>query len=159
MIRLNIAKSGFTLIEMVFSLSIFSIIMSVFVHLFMSVTIDFNNVIKETRENYYLNETFRYIEVDLSEDAKDIEVLNNRIVVKKIDHRNPDSSPIHYIELEEDRLVIKYSKYGNIIATNNILKNVEQFSVSKSGKLIFLRIKLKRGKMVERCLGARYAIH
>lgn len=121
----------------------------------MSITIDFRTAIKETRENYYLNETFRYIETDLSEDTKEIEVLNNRVIVKKMDYRNPGSSPIHYIELEEDRLIVKYSKYGNIIATNNILKNIEQFSVSKTGKLIFLSIKLKEGKTVERCLGAR----
>jgi hypothetical protein len=117
---------------------------------------EYKEGVHEGRQSFYVNELFRYMEVELSYDVKGVEIQGNTLIVKKIDYINPDQQPVHHIKLEGDELVIKYYKYGYFSGTNNIIRDVEEFRVSKTNNYIFIMVKLKRGKVVERCLGIKY---
>lgn len=158
-IKVHISKKckGYFLVEIVVAISIFSIIMLAVIHNFMNAVTEFKKGLDAGKEDFYVNEVIRYIEVELFENTKRVEVSANTIIVQKIDHENLDNNTIHYIQLSGDKLIIKRSKYGNIIGTpNNIISNVEEFKVDQEKNLIFIALKLKGGNLVERCIGIRY---
>lgn len=149
-------KKGYSLIEVVLALGIFSIIVSSVVQLFISTTVEFKDELNAVKDNFYLNEVFRFIEVELTCETKDVEAVDNILIVKKFDYINPDQQPINHIKLEGGNLIIKYYKYGGVSGRNIIIRNIEEFKVSKRDKYIYIALKAKEGILVERCLVLKY---
>lgn len=149
-------KKGLSLIEVVLALGIFSIFASSVVQLFISTTVEFKDELNAVKDNFYVNEVFRFIEIELTYEAKAVEAVDNILIVKKFDYINPDQQPVNYIKLEGGNLIIKYYKYGSVSGTNNIIRNVEEFKVSKRDKYIYIALKVKEGILVERCLVVKY---
>lgn len=151
-------RRGYSLIEAVAAISILLIIMSVVVQFFMSVTTEYKTAINNVREKYYINEAFRYIEVELDyEVKKTVEVSNNVLIISRFYHKNSDEKPIRHIKLQGNELVVKYyDKNGHSAATNIILRNIEEFRVSKTNHYIYIALKLEEGPLEERCLALNY---
>ncbi|KAJ51495.1 prepilin-type N-terminal cleavage/methylation domain-containing protein [Clostridium tetanomorphum] len=143
-------KKGFTLIEVLMSISIISIVsLILFKNLVVYLTL-YNKESNIAMEEFYVNEALIFIEQQINE-ANSVQVLgdanNNELKINYEDKSN-------YIKIKNGKLVIAYFKSDSGYI-NNIMLELEDFLVEKSGNLVFVKIITKHGKEYERCFGIR----
>ncbi|MBA5850630.1 type II secretion system protein [Clostridium sp. cel8] len=140
-------KPGFTIIEILIVIAMISTIVSIQV----TVILKYMKVSKEeiyfSRDNFYVNEAFAIIKSEIDK-AKYINISNNMIALKRHDNGEWD-----YIKLSvNSNIVLAYGGPG-FKTTNNVLKNVSEFTVLKRYNMCFLTIKTKRGNVYRKCFG------
>lgn len=143
-------KKAFSILEFIIS---FSISMTIASFLFVIILMCVKDNEKENKSyiNYiYLKQAVDIIDRELATGRFKVETKNNSIILKENKHDNSIEKEI--IKNKEGK-VVSIVKINNIIQTsNNIIKNVEKFYVEEKGDLIFIKIILKEGEIIEKCL-------
>jgi hypothetical protein len=152
--KLHRRGKGYSLVELIAAMGIFLIVTASVSRLFVYTSVVFKGSIRETREDFYVNEAFRYIDTAINNGVKRMDVTNDVIVLERLSYIRPEKKPVDYIRREGDNVVIKYYEYGVAKTTNIILRNIEEFKVKKEGNLLYISIKPRGGKGIERCLGS-----
>ncbi|WP_027624691.1 prepilin-type N-terminal cleavage/methylation domain-containing protein [Clostridium lundense] len=144
-------KKGFSLIEILISISIISIISLAGIR---SLIIYLNLYRKESNhimEEFYVDQAFIFIEQQLDA-AESIDIFKNNKDVNEIKVNNKDKS--NYIKLKNGKLVISYNK-SNSKYSNTIMYDVKSFLVEGVCNTVYVKIKTKYGREYERCFGIR----
>jgi prepilin-type N-terminal cleavage/methylation domain-containing protein len=142
---------GLTLIELMCAIFIFTIIIASSVKL-MSYSINyFKNSVYESREDFYINEFFRYVEQECTRNCKSIEIADNSIIIERFNDSNIENKDLDIIKLEGKTIVIRYTTYGYVKTINNVLKNITSFSVYKKNNVFFIEIKTVNEREYQRC--------
>lgn len=101
--------------------------------------------INYSRESFYVSEAFTIIENEIKI-AKYIDIKDNMIILRRYDNAGYD-----YIrENKGTSIVISYGAV-NSSNVNNVLKNIEYFSLERYEKVLYISIKMKRGEPYRRC--------
>lgn len=143
-------KKAFSILEFIIS---FAISMTIASFLFVIILMCVKDNEKENKSyiNYiYLKQAVDIIDRELATGRFKVETKNNSIILKENKHDNSIEKEI--IKNKEGK-VVSIVKINNVIQTsNNIIKNVEEFYVEEKGDLIFIKIVLKEGEIIEKCL-------
>lgn len=140
-------KKGFTLIELIIVTALIGIIASTQVMIISKYMRVHREEINESREYFYVNEAFMIIENQIN-NSKYVEICSNKITIKRYDGKGYD-----YIRKDQDSDII--ISYGAVYSptTNNILKNVKEFKAEEKGRVAYITIETRKGKVYKRCLG------
>lgn len=150
LLKANINNKGFTLIEVVCSVTMFSIIA------LMEIKLLFNYIaiVDETVEcgKFYSSaeDTLNFIS-DRIDEGKCHEIKNDEIIV----HRNViiDGKEIpkeYCIKMENENIKIIYKTMGYYDSTEVVMEDVDSFKVLNKGNLIYLYLG-KNGEELQRC--------
>lgn len=143
-------KKAFSILEFIIS---FAISMTIASFLFVIILMCVKDNEKENKSyiNYiYLKQAVDIIDRELATGRFKVETKNNSIILKENKHDNSIEKEI--IKNKEGK-VVSIVKINNVIQTsNNVIKNVEEFYVEEKGDLIFIKIVLKEGEIIEKCL-------
>jgi prepilin-type N-terminal cleavage/methylation domain len=146
-------RKGFTLLEVIVSIAIFLIIGSCAVKVLTLSIVDFKGIAEDTKEEFYVDEAYRFIEQECKMDTKTVEVIGNKIKLERFSFDNPSRHPIDYIEKSGSNLLIRYTAYGLNLGTNVILRNIQDFSISRDNNLLYIKIKKDSERCYELCIG------
>lgn len=149
---MKIKKSGFTLIEIITALSIFSILVgTLMIWLDMS-SICFTKGMKEDIQNTRAEDAFLFVENQI-QNSYDVTVSNNVLTLSMIEMDN--NHPLNkkeYVKYTNGNLVIRYEENHSFKCENNIIKNIRDFKVQQDGKIIFATIIFDSRREYTRCL-------
>ncbi|MGE5627474.1 MAG: type II secretion system protein [Solirubrobacterales bacterium] len=139
-------KKGFTIIEVIVSTALICILLCSEIILGARYLKAFNESIVESRDTFYVNQAFDFIEmmVDASECTA---VNNNMIELVRRDGKGSD-----WIRRDSSgNLIISYYQcyYGTV---NNVMKKNGSFEAVKNGGAIFILITTQKGKAYRRCI-------
>jgi hypothetical protein len=152
-------KKGVTLIELVVAISISILIITMLTYEINRTSEEYNHTILETSQHFYINEAFRFIEVNLKDLVKEVSVSNDVITLSKYTERNAGMKPVYSdidfnsikiesIRLEGEEVKITYEPSLEKVA---LLKDVAIFTVQKFKDKLFISIQMKRGLVVKKC--------
>jgi competence protein ComGF len=120
----------------------------------------FNNTLLQTSQHFYINEVFRFIDVELKENVKEVAVSENLLSLIKYNKRPKGNQSLVYsdidfestilnsISLRGEELKINYSTSATPVT---LLKDVEDFHLEKYKNKLYITIKLKKGTEVKKC--------
>lgn len=138
-------KKGFTLIELIISLSLMLIVASAE----LTTMEKYMNIYKKTyslnKEFIYVNEALFFIENEIDE-SQYVRIEDNRIILGRKNISREDC-----IELNNNKNIV--IRYGNSNNNNNVVKGVKDFFIEKYGNVIYITIVGEKGKRYERCFG------
>lgn len=148
-------KKGVTLIELIISLFIVSVIVTIEFGSFSNSIKNYKEVILNDREEVYSREALRFIESEIIDvKNKIIKIENNKLVLKKY---NGDMNIIKVAKKSKDefKIVIEYDKVtSNINTTDTIVEGIGGFKVKEDKNLIYIEINTIYGDEYKRCLGS-----
>lgn len=149
-------KGGFTLIELVISLGIFTIITAVSFNIIISATKEYVLYINKSTELDNLDNCLINIDNILrSNYVTAINIEGDKIeVVSKLVH-NGKSIKKKIIYLKDNNLMVKTLINDDLdtsTGNNILLKNVKEFNVLKKGELIYFEIVTKSEEKRIRCI-------
>ena len=139
-------KSGFTIIEVIISTALISILLCMEITVGAKYIKAFNESIEESRDTFYINQAFDFIEM-MMEEADCTAVNNNIIELVRRDGKGSD-----WIRRDSSgNLIISYYQcyYGTV---NNIMKKTASFEAVKSGGAILVLISTQKGKAYRKCI-------
>ncbi|WPC40928.1 type II secretion system protein [Clostridium sp. JS66] len=139
-------KKGFTLIELMLVVSIIGMITSVQAVVMCRYMKIYRQEINSSRESFYINEAFSFIQYQIN-DAKYVKIKNNNVIVI----RRKKGGGFNYIRTDRDSDIIVSYYSEHYSTTNNILKNVKNFKVEKDRKVLYVSIETKKGNVYKRC--------
>lgn len=138
--RESINKKGFTLVEVLTTLFIISIVLSMVMDIYIrDIKIGKENAL-DWRKAEYINQAFSIIEFNLEREVENIIVESNQIIITRV------IGAIDTIKLKDSNIIIKYAG-----TSNYILKEVTDFKVLRKGSLIYISI-LYKGERYIKCL-------
>jgi prepilin-type N-terminal cleavage/methylation domain-containing protein len=139
-------KKGFALIEVIIALALASALICTEITALGRYMKIFRENAYESRDSFYINEAFAFIEY-IVEEALYAEMESNAIKLERRDGTGTD-----WIRRDSDgNLLISYgSRYSS--TTNNIMKNISAFEVRQTGKTFFITIITKKEKVYNKCI-------
>lgn len=141
-------KKGFTLIEILIALAIASIVTALVSTLYLKYNLLYNQNTKYNRDYFYSTEALMFIQNEIR-NSKSISINNNIIEVKY-----PDGITKKYIKYNgAGSLIIVHTENDINLAVNNILRNINNFTVIKKSNTIYVSISINGGEEYERCFG------
>lgn len=149
---MKIKKSGFTLIEIITALSMFSILVGTLMIWLNMSSICFTKGMKENTQNIRAEDAFLFIE-NQKQNSYDVAVSDNVLTLNMIEMDN--NHPLNkkeYIKYSSGDLVIRYEENHAFQCENNIIKNIRDFRVQQDGKIIFVTIIFDDRREYTRCL-------
>ncbi|OFI07579.1 hypothetical protein CLOACE_01830 [Clostridium acetireducens DSM 10703] len=142
-------KKGITIIELLITIGISSMLLIMIMLIFSKTINNYSINMNYRKENFYINEAFIFIESKI-EFYQDVEIVNNKIKLIKKDNETSD-----WIRMTKNgNIIISYDRCSSI-NSNNIVKNIEEFKVSKKENIMYISIKSKKGILYERCFGIK----
>ena len=149
--KLLITNKGISLVELIVAIGLCSIIIAMIIPTFLRFNFLYNKLIINSRSYSYANEAMLFIEDQIHDNTLNTFVNNNRITIQKLDGTKKE---IYFAEKEKGlgNIVVTYYKSSYNSATNNILRNVNDFKFTIKGNLIYLSLTTIDGKVFERCL-------
>lgn len=146
-------KKGFTLLELVISLSIVSVLTMIIIKMFFCEVKNYKNFIRQDRSENYSKEALRFIETQVEDVTnKDIKIEGKKLTIKK---KNGD---INIIEKKPNsnkkyKIIINYYKNINSTWTPDIIvENIEDFIIYRNKNIIYVTIEIENGVKFERCM-------
>ncbi|SUY47201.1 prepilin-type N-terminal cleavage/methylation domain-containing protein [Clostridium putrefaciens] len=143
-------KKGFTILEFIISFAISMTIASILFILILMCIKDNQKDNKDYVNCIYLKQAVDIIERELDKGRYTVQIKNNSIILKEIKKDNPIEKEI--TKTKENRVVSIIKINNSVQTSNNIIKNVKEFYVEQKGDLIFIKIVLMEGEIIERCL-------
>ncbi|MFL0268405.1 prepilin-type N-terminal cleavage/methylation domain-containing protein [Candidatus Clostridium radicumherbarum] len=141
-------KKGLTLLELLIALAIASIVSALVSSFYLKYNSLYNENSRYNRNYYYTSEALMFIQNEIR-NSKNVSASNNVIEVKY-----PDGITKKTIKYNgAGNLTIAHYKSGTYLATNNILTNVNNFSVFQKYNTIYVSITINDGERYERCFG------
>lgn len=145
-------KYGFTLIEIITALSIFSVLVSILIIWLNMSSICFIRGMKENNENTRAEDAFSFIENQV-QNSFNISVENNILSICIIEkNNNPHLNKVEKIKYSYGDLVVEYRENDIFQCENNIIKDIKNFLVEKYGNAIYITVIFNDGKEYTRCL-------
>lgn len=149
---------GFTLIEVIVSISISTILLLITIKISTSLTTNYlmdvkENIKKNNIDNALLN-IDNLINCSLIDDIKG-DFDKNKIIIKYITDINKNYYKIKTIGLYNNNLIvstINYDSDGVTKGDNTLLKNVKEFNVIKKENLIYFEIVMISQERYIRCI-------
>lgn len=146
-------KKGFTLLELIISLSIASILIMIITRMFCYEVKNYKNFIIQDRKENYSKEALRFIETHV-EDVRNeyIEIEGNKLIIKK------NYGEVNIIEKKFNsnkkyNMVIDYYNHKESTkGTNIIVYDIKDFIVYKNKNIIYVTIEIENGVKFERCM-------
>lgn len=154
------SKKGVSLLEIIIvmglSMSIFLLINYEIVQFCKG----FNNTLLQTSQHFYIYEAFRFIDIELKENVKEVAISENLLSLIKYNKRAKgnqsivysnidfESTTINSIGLSGEELKINYSTSAVPVT---LLKDVEYFHLEKCKNKLYITIKMKKGTQVKKC--------
>ncbi|MCY6370331.1 type II secretion system protein [Clostridium ganghwense] len=149
-------KRGFTLIELVISLSIISILTLVMTNMVFREVKNYKSVIREDRYENYSQEALRFIETEVKDVRnKAIRIENSKLIIEKV---NGDTNTIEKRSMSQNKckIIIDYFKYINsTYKPVSIVEDIKDFTIYKNKNIIYVTIKTNNGEIFERCIGLK----
>jgi prepilin-type N-terminal cleavage/methylation domain-containing protein len=141
-------KKGFTLLEVLVSLAIASVVTALVSTLFLKYNSLYSTSNKYNRDYFYSSEALMFIQNEIR-NSMSVSVNNNIIEIKY-----SDGIVKKYIKYNgAGSLVIVHTENNINMAVNNILTNVNNFSVFQKSNIIYVSILINGGEKYERCFG------
>lgn len=139
-------RKGFTIIEILITISIISIITTVETTVILKY-MKFNRMeISSSREKFYVDEAFMIIKSQI-DDAKYIRIKDNMIALNRYDNKGWD-----YIKDKNSTLVLSYD-HTSYQTNNRILKYISEFNVIEKDNICYIDIKTEKGNVYKKCFG------
>ena len=148
-------NKGFTLVEIVAAISITCILSMAVFSIYMFFIRNFKASVISNKEEFYINESFRYIESEILKGNKEVKFNQNSIELKRY-LKSAVFEEVDYIRLEGNRLVIVHTKMGYHEATNVFLRNITGFNTEKNGEVVVINIITDKGEKYSKCLNTMY---
>lgn len=143
-------KKGFTLLELIVSIGIASILVSILISMFLKYNYIYSINTKEYREYFYCSEALMFIEHEVN-NSKYVKISNNIIELNYA-----DGITKKYIQLNtKGSIVIIHTENNTTKTVNNILNNIRDFSVIQKRNTIYVCITDNSGERYERCFGVK----
>lgn len=140
---------GFTLIELIISLSLIAIISLIEIkNLALNNKIYYMEVNKDLEE-FYINETFTFIEYKINKSISVEKISKNGRSIIKL-----NSDRKSFIELYGNTLIIAYDT-DYPMNYNNIMYSIKGFNIEEKGNVLYIKIIDKYGEEYERCFGKK----
>jgi len=139
-------KKGFTIIEIIIAISLIGLLVCTEIVVASRYMKTFKESMCESRDSFYANEAFAFIEGIVNE-AKYVDVNNNIIKLERKDGTGSD-----WIRTDKaGNIIISYGScyFGNI---NNIMKNTSLFEAKQAGRVMFISITTNKEKKYKRCI-------
>jgi prepilin-type N-terminal cleavage/methylation domain-containing protein len=162
-----IRKKGISLIEIIVAIAITGIISVAAVSIFDNFYKNYKKEILESRQHFYIEEVFRYIEYEVYGNARGILVKNNELYITKyvIPKENEvigynsikskfTNTYVNCIKLTGTQLEVWFYYPSN--SHDNLLLEVEDFIAQEQNNLVIIKIRMKNGKWYEKCLSTKY---
>lgn len=142
-------KRGFTLIELIISLSLIATISLIEIkNLALNNKIYYMEV-NRNLEEFYINEAFTFIEYKINTSTS-VEIISKhgRSMIKLTSDRKS------FIELYGSTLIISYdNEYP--MDYNNIMYSIKGFNIEEKDNVLYIKIIDKYGEEYERCFGKK----
>lgn len=149
-------KKGFTLIELIIAISLASVILAISSRVILTSIKLYKNEVALNRDMLYLKEAAMYIEGQLQDDTKSVEVNGNKLIIHKLDVKRGEVIVIIKKEIflkDQEKLVVQdYEDNISKGSPNNIMTKAKSFICSVEGNLIYISIESKNGDKIERCI-------
>jgi prepilin-type N-terminal cleavage/methylation domain-containing protein len=149
-------KKGFTLIELIIAIALASVLLTISSRVIMTSIQLYKNETELNRNMLYLKEAAMYIESQLQNDTKSVELNENKLVIHKFDEKRGEVIVTIrkdiFLNTFEKLVVVDYEDNISKGAPNNIMAKVKGFICSKEGNLIYIAIESKNGDKIERCI-------
>ncbi|GAA0177236.1 hypothetical protein SH2C18_05020 [Clostridium sediminicola] len=148
-------KKGYTLIEVIISITILAIVSSVAISLVTNLLKDHKIMANRSRYSIYAADSFNFIEKEvISSENETIYLKSNRIYLLRYDE---DYSYIDvYGSGGDKKLRISYYKKKNgytSVTRNTIMENILDYKFNQKGKLLFLELTTYNGEKFYKCIG------
>lgn len=154
-VTINKSRSGFSLIEIANAVAIICILMVSVLAVYTSFTRDYRKKVLVNREEFYAEEAMRFIETEIVNGNKNVNVASNVVELTRMKAENA-SVEVDYIKRDGSNLVIVYTKGGYYQATNVFLRNIEDFMVIRDNGVIVVEIVNNKGNRYKKCVNTRY---
>jgi hypothetical protein len=154
------SKRGVSLLEVIIAIGISMSILLFINYEIVQCCKSFNNTLLQTSQHFYINEAFRFIEVELKENVKEVIISENLLTLIKYNKRSKGNQSLVYsdidfvnttinlISLSNEELKIKYSTSATTVT---LLKDVEYFHLEKYKNKLYITIRMKKGTQVNKC--------
>jgi Tfp pilus assembly protein PilE len=144
-------NAGITLIELIISVALSCIIISIIIPFFLRENYLFNKSIINDRSYLYVHEATLFIESQIEQNSLYTIIDNNKIGIKEFDGTRKE---IYFTKVSKDsgNIVVTYYQNAYASTTNILIRNVEDFKVIQKQNLIYLCIITMDGKKFDRCL-------
>jgi len=139
------------LIEVAIAIAIMSILMTALMFVVSYFLREFKNTASGNREDFYINEAFRFIESEVHSDNKEVKFQTNAIELRKY-----SIDRIDYIRQIEGNLIIEYTTAGKSTAKNVFLKDISNFSIDICERLVIVNIVSSKGEVYSKCINTIY---
>lgn len=143
--------NGFTLVEVITALAVMTILLAAIIIMLAYFIKEFKSSAAENRKDFYVNEALRLIEQETCSGNEEVKFLENSIELRRTFDKRVD-----YIKLREGKLILEYTKGGKSISINVILKNLSDFSIDISGRLVVVNIVNSEGEKYSKCIDTTY---
>lgn len=149
---------GFTLIEVIVSLSLMTILMSVLISNFKVHLNNYNFISNYALNSISIKETFMFIEREISKNSIAVMVENNTLFLAK----NISNGGINW------GMANKIMKYGGTLryyypgktigdyTSQPLLYNIESFTIEENYKVLYIKIETKDGTICEKTFYKKY---
>lgn len=149
--KLLIKKIGISILEIIVSIGISLLIISMLVPMYFSLNNSYKTSIIKDREYFYLKEAFAYIENEITQNTISAEFSSNKISLKKNDAT--EKQILASAESFNTKTIrVNYYKNNVLQASNIILRNIKDLNVVVKNNLLYVTIILPDDRYQERCL-------
>jgi prepilin-type N-terminal cleavage/methylation domain-containing protein len=161
----KLSSKGYSLLELVIAISISLVIIAMLTYISYDTAKNYRQVVTESKHHFYINEVFRFLEVQLNDNVKKIDATNDCLTLSKYKKQSGGQTLVLYSQLDFSTVEINKIKfmgselqieYANSATPVALLLNVELFKVEKMKDKLFITIKMKEGQYYKRCYDLRY---
>lgn len=148
-------NKGFTIIELMVSISLFLVLCSFVLKQFVVNIFNFKSEVNRLREETYSISAMCTLEELIREaDSNSLNINSNKIIYNF--RGNKREIMIEKNFSNENNLIINYyDVFGNKVTKKYIEKNLNYFSVTEKGKVIYINMENNKGSVYNKCLGER----
>jgi hypothetical protein len=158
-------RKGYTLIELIVAICISFILIASAAYFFDFLSNNYKQNTEEIKQNFYVNEAFRFIEMKLRDNVRKVQVSDNIITLTKYNKTPPGKVTVAFGELDftnSDISKISFNlvkiQHENLSTgrTDVLLKDVKSFAIEKKSGYLFITIEMIGGGTYEKCMDLRY---
>ena len=153
--RLLRRKKGASIIEIVVSISISFLIISILIPIYLETYNSYKATIIQNRDYFYAKDAFAYIESELTQNTISASVNNNKICIKKSDGMEKEILTV-VTNNNIRNIQVDYYKNNVFQASNIVLRNIKDFSIKVKNNILYVSITLIDEFLFERCLPLNY---
>lgn len=150
--RILNTNKGFTLIEVIVSISIFLILTSLVLKQFIINIFNFKNELDIYKEDIYSISAMDTLGELISEADSNTLNINSNIITYMYKGEKREITIEKNISYENDLVINYYNVFGSKVTKKYINKNLNYFSVNRKNKVIYINFENNKGSIYNKCL-------